>query len=70
MEWFKEDATPPPPSKTTTTSAPSPPPPPSTPHNEENTIEDVDEDKIDEIIHDGTKHLVILFCKLLQPSIS
>uniref|UniRef100_A0A914WD31 Thioredoxin domain-containing protein n=1 Tax=Plectus sambesii TaxID=2011161 RepID=A0A914WD31_9BILA len=57
----KEDATPSPPSKTSTASTPSPPPPASPSHNEDSTIEDVDEDKIDEIIHDGTKHLVILF---------
>lgn len=29
---------------------------------EDNTIEDVDEDKIDEILRDATKNLVIFFC--------
>jgi hypothetical protein len=43
--------------------APSPPEP-SRP-GEEFSIEDVDEDKIDEILKDAVKNLVVFFCKLL-----
>ncbi|VDD97794.1 unnamed protein product, partial [Enterobius vermicularis] len=42
--------------------APEPIPAPSAARKlEDNTIEDVDEDKIDEILHDATKNLVIFF---------
>ena len=46
----------------TAKSPPAPSPPPAA--GEEESIEDVDEDKIDEIVEEGDQNLVIIFCKL------
>lgn len=32
-------------------------------HDDDNSIDDVDEDKIDEILRDATRNLVIFFCE-------
>ncbi|VDM78404.1 unnamed protein product [Strongylus vulgaris] len=36
-------------------------------HDDDNSIDDVDEDKIDEILRDATKNLVIFFCESFLP---
>ncbi|ETN68484.1 hypothetical protein NECAME_05567 [Necator americanus] len=35
-------------------------------HDDDNSIDDVDEDKIDEILRDATRNLVIFFCKVFH----
>lgn len=66
-----DDVAPPAPAKKSKKSAvkeaPAPPPKAlSSKHkDDDNSIDDVDEDRIDEILRDASKNLVIFLCKLL-----
>lgn len=53
-------------SKPVATSAASPSASSAVEHNHEFSIEDVDEEQIDEILRDSSKNLVVFFCMCIQ----